>query len=55
MLDIPLAVFIATILGGIIVYEYSAWRTEKKAKKFFAKYKIEDIVKMLQEIKEALT
>jgi len=55
MLDIPVAVFIATILGGIFVYEYSAWRTERKAKKWVAKYKIEDVFKLLKDIKEALT
>uniref|UniRef100_A0A6M3Y5D0 Uncharacterized protein n=1 Tax=viral metagenome TaxID=1070528 RepID=A0A6M3Y5D0_9ZZZZ len=55
MLEIPVAVFFATILAGIVVYEYSAWRTEKKFRKMIAKYKLQDIVNLLQEIKEALT
>ena len=63
---IPAAIFIASILGGCIIYEYSAWRTQKKMDKYMKKYQIEeklkilnsidlqDVIKTLKEIKEAL-
>lgn len=63
---IPAAIFVASILGGCIIYEYSAWRSMRKMKKFMTKYQIEeklkilnevdlqDVIKTLKEIKEAL-
>lgn len=55
MWELPFAVFIATILGGIFVYHYSAWRTEKKIAKLISKYKLEDLINVIHELKEALT
>jgi len=51
---IPIAVFLASIIGGFTVYEYSAWRTERRLKKWIKKYELEDVTKILKEIKKAL-
>lgn len=50
----PALIFVATFLGGVCVYEYSAWRTQGKIKKYASLYHLEDVIKILKELKEAL-